>query len=159
MHDKAQAIADLRAVFNRWKDLLSRLQEPELVAPLADGPLSVKDVVAHLRAWQQVSIIRLEAAQFGREPAYPAWTGGDPDDEPATDSHNRQIYEEYRDRPWTEVHRAWREGFLRFLALAEAIPAADLADRAKYPWLNGHALIDVLRGSYEHHREHLEELV
>ena len=157
MEHNARELTDLRRIFNQWKALLARLREPELVAPLADG-LSVKDVVAHLRAWQQVSIARLEAAQLGREPVYPAWTGGDPDDEPVTDIHNRQIYEDYRDWSWSEVHRAWRDGFLRLLALAEAIPAADMSDRAKYPWLNGYALIDVLLGTDGHHREHLEEL-
>lgn len=158
MDDKGSALADLRRVYDEWKRLAGRLREPELTAALSGG-LSVKDVVAHLAAWQAVSIARLEAAQWGREPEYPAWTGGDPDDEAMTEPQNARIHEMNRARPWPEVHRAWRDGFLRFMALAEAIPAADLTARDKYPWLNGRALIDVLRGSYEHHREHLEDLV
>jgi hypothetical protein len=161
MDDKTRALADLRTVYNQWKELTTRLREPELVAPVA-GDLSVKDMVAHLRGWQMVSIARLEAAQTGREPVLPGWlAGGDPDTESdaETDAHNERIFEMHRAQSWAEVNRAWRDGFLRLLALAEAIPAADLADRAKYPWLNGHALIDVLHGTWDHHREHLEELV
>ena len=158
MDDKARALAASRDIFNQWKNLLGSLREPELTAPLHGG-LSVKDVVAHLRAWQMVTIARLEAAQLGREPVYPDWTGGDPDDEPATDRMNRQIYDAWRGRPWEEVFRAWRDGWLRVLALAEAIPAGDLTDPARYPWLDGYALIDVLWGIDEHHREHLAELI
>lgn len=160
MDDKARALAASREAFNQWKNLLGSLREPELIAPLPGG-LSVKDVVAHLRAWQLVTIARLEAAQFGREPVYPDWASGllSADDEPATDRMNRQIYETWRDRPWEEVFRAWRDGWLRVLALAEAVPAGDLTDPARYPWLNGHALIDVLWGTDEHHREHLAELI
>lgn len=158
MDDKTRALVALRAVFNQWKSLLAGLREPELTAPLPGG-LSVKDVAAHLRAWQLVTIARLEAAQSGRAPVYPAWASGDPDDEPATDRMNREIYDVWRARPWEEVFRAWRDGWLRVLALAEAVPADALTDPARYPWLNGHALIDVLWGCEGHHREHLEELV
>lgn len=158
MDEKASALADLRRMYDHWKGLATRLREPELTAELPGG-MSVKDMMAHLAAWQAVSIARLEAAQWGREPEYPAWTDGDPDDEARTEVHNARIYEANRARPWPEVHRAWREGYLRFMALAEATPAADLTDRGKYPWLNGFALIDVVRGSEDHHREHLEGLV
>ena len=161
MDDKATTLAALRDIFDQWKDLTGRLREPETAAPL-DGGLSVKDIVAHLRAWQQVSIARLEAAQLGREPVLPGWlAGGDPDtdDDDETDAHNEHIHKQYRTQSWAEVYRAWRDGFLRLLALAEAIPAADLAAPARYPWLNGHALIEVLRGTLAHHREHLDELM
>jgi hypothetical protein len=158
MDDKERALADLRAIYEQWKAFVARLREPELIEPLPGG-LSVKDVLAHLRAWQQVSIARLEAAQFGREPVMPGWPVGDPDEESQTDENNARIYATYRTQSWAEVYRAWRDGFLRLLALAETLPAADLLDRAKFPWLNGYAPIDVLRGSYEHHCEHMEDLI
>lgn len=157
MDEKARALADLRDIFDRWKALTMRLREPELVAPLHGG-LSVKDIIAHLRAWQTVSIARLEAGQRGGAPLYPPWAGSDPDAEAARTDQNARIQEMYRNQPWAAVWREWRAGFLRFMALAEAIPAADLADATRYPWLDGYTLLDVLRGSYEHHREHLEEL-
>ena len=67
MDDKARALVALRDILNQWKSLLGSLREPELTAPLPGG-LSVKDEVAHLRAWQMVTVARLEAAQLGREP-------------------------------------------------------------------------------------------
>lgn len=160
MHDKESALVALRDIFDRWKDTTARLREMELTTPLADG-LSVRDVVGHLRGWQQVTLARLEAARLGSEPVMPGWlAGGDPDtdSDELTDAYNAHLLAAYRSRPWSEVYRLWRDGFLRLLAAAEAIPAADLTEPGRYPWLGGHALIDVLHGTLEHHREHLEEL-
>jgi hypothetical protein len=78
--------------------------------------------------------------------------------EELTDPHNARIYAIYHDRPWASVYHAWREGFQRFLALAEAIPEEDLLATGRYPWLEGYALIAVLEGSYEHHEEHMKGL-
>jgi hypothetical protein len=159
MDDKTRALSALRAIFDGWKELTGRLLEPEATVALADG-LSVKEVVGHLYAWQLLSIARLEAARAGGEPALPDWVaGGDPDSEADLEAYNARIRAQYGRRPWDETRRAWRDGFLRLLALAEAIPAEDLTDRGRYPWLNGYAPIDVLWGTHGHHQEHLEGLV
>jgi hypothetical protein len=116
-------------------------------------------VIAHLRAWQQRSIARLEAALHSREPDYPAWPERfDPEEEGQPHDLNAWLYEQSRDKPWPTVYNEWRSGFLRFLALAESISEQDLLQAGKYPWLEGYALFDVLQGSYEHHQEHAEYL-
>jgi len=56
------------------------------------------------------------------------------------------------------VQRNWREGFLHFVELGEAVPEQELFDAQKYAWLEGYALSDVLQGSLEHHQEHHEIL-
>jgi hypothetical protein len=148
----------LNDVSRRWEELLASLSEDQIDAPQPDG-LSIKDVVAHLRAWQVVSITRLEAAQSGGEPMYPDWFAGlDPDVEEHTDVFNARIYDAHHRQPWSRVYTDWRDGFRRFLELAESIPEEELLAAGRYPWLSGYALSDVLEGSYEHHVEHLEEL-
>ncbi len=124
---------------------------------------SVKDDLAHLWAWQQRSIARMDAARNNRPPEYPAWpaAAGDPDsDDHSPDAINNWIFETNRDRPWPEVLSAWRNGFLRFITQAEATPEKDLMVKAKYAWLPGYALADVLTGSLEHHhQDHLLPLL
>ena len=161
MNDKEQAITALREEFNRWEELIASLSEERINAPLLSSGQSIKDVIAHLRAWQQVSSARLEAALHGGEPELPEWlAGSDPDSEDELDGYNNRIYQTYREKPWSGVHQAWREGFLQFLELAEAIPEEDLLEVGKYPWLKEYPLIAVLQGSYEHHHiEHLEPLL
>ncbi len=124
------------------------------------GDWSIKDNMAHLRAWQQRSIARIEAARLNRAPEFPRWLpDSDPDAPDNTGKANDWIYQANRDRSWTEINLEWREGFLGFLALAEDISERDLLDSSKYPWLEGHPLADVLLASYDHHQEHLDKVL
>ena len=160
MSDKAQILTMLREEFNRWEELLTGISEAQITAANLMANLSIKDIVAHLTAWQQISVARMEAARQHREPEFPKWPPElGPIFEDDVDQINAWIYETYHEQPWSAVHREWRERFLHFLALGEAISEKDLVEVGKYPWLKEHPLAAVLLGSYEHHAEHLEPLL
>jgi hypothetical protein len=160
MSMKSHLLAALREEFDRWEELLGGMTEAQITVPNPTRGWSVKDDLAHLWAWQQRSIARLEAARLGGEPVFPSWPATvDPDTEDATDTINTWIYETNREAPWATVHQRWRDGYLRFLEGAEAVAERDLLDASRYPWLEGHALAAVLLGSYDHHQEHLETLL
>lgn len=160
MTGKTEILTMLREEFNRWQALLAELSEEQIIARQLPADLSIKDVMAHLWAWQQRSIARMEAALHDREPRFPAWPAElDPHSEDDLDELNAWIRETYGERPWSRVHRDWREGYLRFLELGEAIPEEDLLEPERYPWLRGEPLSLVLVSSYEHHHdEHREPL-
>jgi hypothetical protein len=161
MNNKKQILTLLKEEFHRWQEVLAGLSEEQITAPHLPAHLSIKDVMAHLWAWQQRSIARLEAALFNREPDFPRWPAGlDPDSEDDLDQINAWIYETHRDQPWSSVYQAWRDGFLRFLELGEAMPEEDLLQPGRYSWLADHPLSLILVSSYEHHHEeHLEPLL
>jgi len=159
--DKKQLLTMLKNEFTLWEELLASLSEKQIIAPKLPSDLSIKDVIAHLWLWQQRSIERLEAALQNREPAFPGWPEGlDPESEDDVDRVNAWIHATCQDKPWPSVYRDWREGFLQFMELAEAIPEKDLLEAGKYPWMEGGALALVLWGAYDHHHEeHLEPLL
>ncbi len=160
MNMKQHILAALNEEFNRWEELLAGMNEEQITTSLLPSELPIKDVIAHMMAWQQRSIARLEAALLDREPEFPNWPAElDPEAEENTDPVNAWIYESYRDQPWSSVYQDWRAGFQRFLEAAEGISERDLLDAGKYPWLKGHPLCLVLLGSYDHHQEHLEKLL
>jgi hypothetical protein len=158
--DKNELVASLRSVYDRWEKLLTGMSEEEITAPRFTGEWSVKDVVAHLMAWQQISIARLDAALRSSEPEFPAWLQGtDPYvAEGHTEVFNARIRSIYQGRPWSMVHQMWSEGFLRLIQLAEEIPQETMFTAGRYPWLKGDPLSAVLLGSCEHHQEHLDSL-
>jgi hypothetical protein len=159
MNMKLHILAALSEVFTRWEELLASLNEAQITAPLLPSHLSVKDSIAHLWAWQQRSIARVEGALSDREPEFPKWFPEiDPDSEGNTDPTNAWIFETYRYQPWSQVHQNWKGGFRRFLESAQAITERDLLDSGRYPWLRGYPLANVLLASYDHHQEHLEKL-
>jgi hypothetical protein len=159
MSDKQQLVTTLRDEFNRWEALLAGLSEEQITAPQLPDNWSIKDVIAHLRSWQQRSIARLEAAQLDRAPEYPRWPAEfDPEAEGQPHDLNAWLYAKDRDRPWSSVYQNWRSGFLRFLELADAIPEKDLLDATRYAWMEGQPLAGSLQASYEHHDEHYDYL-
>ena len=126
--DRSPVIDRHREEFEEWETLLSGLGEKQFHIPLAPSTFSIKDTLAHLRAWQQVSIARLEAARLNIEPAYPEWSEGlDPDTQEA-DLLNARIYQANSQKPWSQVHQEWSDGFVKFLELAGQIPDEDIAD-------------------------------
>lgn len=160
MYMKNHILAALREEFTHWEEVLASMSEEQIVVPWKPSDLSIKDEIAHLWAWQQRSIARMEAALHNRQPELPQWLPMvDPDDEDKTDQTNDWIYETYREQPWPAVYQEWRAGFLRLLALGEALPEPVLLDSSQFSWLQGHALAFVLIASYDHHQEHLEKLL
>lgn len=159
MNMKEHLLAALREEFNRWEELLASMSEEQITAPRLADHRSIKDVVAHTWAWQQRSIARVDAAVSGREPEFPKWlVDVDSDSEDSPDRTNEWIYQTYRELPWSTVHENWRNGFLRFLELGQAISEEDLMEK-EYPWLKGYALYMILVSSYAHHHiEHFEPL-
>lgn len=159
MNMKSHILAALREQLEAWEATLARLGEAAIVARAGQADWSIKDELAHLWAWQQRTLARVEAARLDREPEFPAWPF-DPNDESeeGTERINTWIHETNRDLPWSSVHQNWRDCFLRVLDAAERITERDLLDSGRYAWLNGHAIAVFLLATYDHHQEHFDKL-
>ncbi|MEZ4657837.1 MAG: DinB family protein [Caldilineaceae bacterium] len=167
MYMKTHILAALREEFDHWERVLANLSEAQITAVPQPGEMSIKDEIAHLWAWQQRSIARMEAGVDNTEPQMPPWwpdatvTRADAavDHEEINDRINAQIYELYRDHTWAEVYAQWRAAFHHFLNVSEQVPEPALLDASRFAWLSGYSLADVLLGSYDHHQEHLDGLM
>ena len=73
MSEKQRVLTALREEFKRWEELLASLSEAQITAPEFADDWSIKDVVAHLRAWQQRSV---GVPKVGREPIRFCWWQG-----------------------------------------------------------------------------------
>jgi hypothetical protein len=159
MNMKEHILMAMREQFDQWEELLGQLSEPQLTTPQLAASRSIKDVIAHVWSWLQVSIARMEAGVLDKQPEFPpAPPQFDLDTENDTDGINAWFFETYRNQPWPAVYHTWREGYLRFLELGEKVSERELLDSSRYPWLRGYSLGSVLIASYAHHQEHLDEV-
>ena len=149
------ALADQCAA---WETLLASLSEEQITAPQSPSQWSLKDIMAHLWAWQQRSIARVTAALNGQAPIFPQWL---PESSGDADAHveeaNASIYATCHAWSWERVHHEWQTGFARFLMLAAQVSEPDFLDGGRYPWLHGRPLAFILLASYDHHQEHLDK--
>lgn len=160
MNMKDHILSALREQFENWEALLAAIREDEIIASRFDFDWSIKDVVAHLWAWQQISIARVEADVLHREPEYPKWIVNNVEKwEENADRVNAVTFETQHNKLWSEIYQNWKDGFLQLLEVGNKISERDLLDGDRYPWLNGYSLAFILVASYEHHQEHFEKLV
>lgn len=160
MNMKNHIIAALREQFERWEELLASMSEEQITRLHTLADWSTKHVIAHLWAWQQISVARMEAAREDREPQFPEWVAGlHPNWEENANQTNAWVYENYYEKPWSEIYQNWREGFRQLLEVSEEIREIDLLDSGRYAWLEGYPLADILLATYDHHQEHLEKLI
>jgi len=156
---KGHILAALREQFDSWEELLASLSEEQITTPHFDFDWSIKDVVAHLWTWQQISIARMEAGLRDHGPDFPEWIVESIENwEEDADRVNALTFERNHNKLWSEIHQNWRNGFLRFLELGGKISERDLLDGDRYSWLKGYSLAFILVASYDHHQEHIEKL-
>jgi hypothetical protein len=160
MNMKDHILSALREQFNQLEELLASLSEEQITTPNFDDNWSIKDVVNHLWGWQQISVARMNAGVFNREPEFPNWLTSFPGnwDENASQT-NAWIYKNFHNQSWAEANKNWKEGFLQLLDLGEKVSERYLLDGDRYLWLKGYSLAFILVASYEHHQEHLEKLI
>jgi len=159
MNDKGQLIQMLTEEFDRWEKLLTSISTEQITAPNRIANMSIKDIIAHLTAWQQVTVARLEAARKNRTPEYPGWPPELDINADDVDKINAWIYTTYQERPWSSILKEWQERYLHVLILAQVSSEKNLMSAGKYAWLKEYPLSAVLLGTYEHHEEHREALL
>jgi len=133
---KAQLLSDLRDEQSRWEDLLREIGEENMTQPDVAGGWSIKDIVAHLTGWRRRTVGRFQAALRHEPPPAPYW----PAHLQTDDEINAWIYAANRDRPLADVLRDSRAVFDQLAEALDAFPEADLADPARFPWMEGEPL-------------------
>ncbi len=118
-------------------------------------PSATAWVYTHLWAWQTISIARIAAGSEGQLPVYPTWPTDNPDNHTQVDI-NAWIERTHGGVDAQTAIARWDMGFRQLLSMLVKIPAEWYLDPARCPWLDGYVLLDVIKGTTEHHREHAE---
>jgi len=114
----------------RWEELLARVPAKRIAEPGVEGKRSVKDIVAHIAAWERHAAGRLRAIAHGTtpEPLPPpgmSWREYE-------HAFNARVDEAWRDRSWEEVHAEAAAAYVEFLLAGETLPE-NVLFRAEQP--------------------------
>ncbi|HEV2580089.1 MAG TPA: ClbS/DfsB family four-helix bundle protein [Ktedonobacteraceae bacterium] len=152
--NKPELLASMESSFNEMEQALSPLSETQWTTPGANGDWSVKDIVAHLTAWQHVMLRRLHAAARHETPARELQT-----EEKDIDDMNQRFYVENRDRPTPVVYDDFRASYHDIVAQIQSLPDADLFEVGRFDWTQESALWQYVAGdTFEHYDEHLPSI-
>ena len=133
----------------RLEGVIDALSYEQMQANGVVGEWSVKDILAHLSAWEGFFLCWYETGLCGELPEIPAPGFGWEE----IDALNRHVYEEAHDRPLEEVLEDFRESYKRTLAAIELIPEDEMFKPGLYAWLGEGALAGyILANTAKHYR-------
>jgi hypothetical protein len=140
---KAQLLQDIHTERRRLEKTLATLDAAELVREGVVGTWSVKDVLAHLVAWEKLFLAWYQAGVQGSAPAtLPVGMG-----KRAIDALNLEIYTQNQGRSLEAILEEFRASYRQILAVIEGIPESDMFGRGRFNWTGELALVDYIAGN------------
>jgi hypothetical protein len=156
---KVDLLLEMRKAHNEMLAYLETLAPEQRTAPVLDDGWSVKDSLAHIAAWErmtvgwlQESLRGLAVKRYTPEFVEPETTG---EGNPVMDALNQHLFEQNRERSWDEVLTDFEAAHRNLYALVERMTDNDIFNPARFAWRRGSPALDLLAGnSFDHYREH-----
>src|SRR6185436_20487176 len=150
---KAEMLGLIQAEWTRFSDLLAGLSDAQKADPCLPGNWTVKDLLAHLAAWERELGTWIEAANAGLDPGVPQFT------EKYIDNFNAQVYEENHARSYADVYADFLRTHDDFLIPQFRALPDDLADPGWSVWRDRNPPWLLVAGNtYAHFQEHAETI-
>lgn len=141
---RGEAVAAINRERAAWDALLAEVGEDRMLEPGPMGEGTFKDLVAHLTAWRERTLQRLEAAAHGQpEPPAP-WPAEFNDDDDDVDKINAWFQERSEEKLLGEVLDESRESYARLAEVVQQLPDEALSDGAYFAWMDGQPLGDAI---------------
>ena len=148
---KADLLKDIKEQRRRLENSFKDLIDADMVKSEKPNEWSVKDILAHVTAWEKNFLKWYETGLRGEKQVMPEW--GKPG---IIDAINQQIYEINKNRTLGEVLTEFGTSYEIILKTVEEIPEDDMFVPARYDWLGKNTLADYIIGNTsEHYAEHL----
>lgn len=154
--NKPEFIAKLRQEHAAWEALLAEAGATRMALPGAVGFWCLKDVVAHVSAYEQWLVDLFAAVKRGALPA-PSILN-DPD----LDKRNAVVYEANKAKPVDAVLAESHEVFAKLVAALEELPPEQFINEKATAWFiepfwkEAMPLWEAVQGdSYGHYHEHI----
>ncbi|MBN1643006.1 MAG: ClbS/DfsB family four-helix bundle protein [Anaerolineae bacterium] len=144
---RSRLLDQVRSGRAQFGALLDELDRAHMGTPGVQGAWSVKDIVAHVTAWEERMVAWLGQAAHG-ELDLPDWRG--------VDDMNEQTYQERKDWPLDEVMATFAQVGAQAIAAIEATPEPDLFAPGRFAGLGDGALWRlVAANTFEHYPAHI----
>ena len=160
---KTELLERMREGRQQWDALIAQVPDSARTEPALPGGQSVKDLIAHIAAYENWTAAQIRAANEGRAPTNRELYGTEemPDDPEGwdLDRQNAAIYARYQEMPLAEVMIFSSQAFAELVAAVEAVPDEDVARTDAQTWTGGMTLLEIIPGQcYAHYQQHADEL-
>jgi hypothetical protein len=149
---KTELLKSIREERQRLEKSLQGLTDADMVRTTKPSEWSVKDILAHVSAWEQYFLERYQTGLRGEKQVMPEWS------KPGViDAINKEFYEGNFNRKLSDVKKKFRASHKTILKTVEKIPEEDMFTLAKYDWTGKNTLADyIIVNTSEHYPAHLK---
>lgn len=158
--NKTQVLDAMRAAHAEMQRYLAALTPEQRIAPALDDGWSVKDSLAHLSAWENMTIGWLEASLRGKEVKRytPEFVESDGDEGiTVLNALNNHLFEQNKNRDWEEVLAEFNAAHENLDRVVERMSENDIFNPARFAWRRGSPALDMIaNNTYTHYAEHME---
>jgi hypothetical protein len=144
---KDQLLKDILTERRRLEKNLSVLSAEDMIQPGVTGTWSIKDILAHLVAWEKLFLdwysTGLEGCSTATTPVGMCQS--------AMDALNQQIYDRNQWRSLNDVLAEFHTSFQQIVTMIEAIPEEDMFVHGRFKWTGKLTLADYIAGNTCNH--------
>ena len=160
---KPELLDRMRTGREEWDALIAQLPERTMTEPVLASGWSVKDLIAHVAAYENWTAAQIRAATEDRAPTDMELYGVEempPDPEGwDLDRQNAAIYAQYKDMPLAEVMAFSGQAFGDLVSAVEAVSDEDIARAGAQSWTGDATLLEIVPGQcYGHYEQHVDEI-
>ena len=152
---KDELLKCIRITHKRLETTLAKVPSDSMLLAGVEGEWSVKDLLAHIAAWERRMVVWLEQAREGHEVSMlpPGMTWDD------LDSWNAQTYREHADDPLDAVLQESEAAFQAAFQTVSDTGTYELMYPGRFEWRKGSPLWKMVAANmYWHYDEHRETI-
>ena len=151
--DRTELVSQVRAGRAELEAAMAHFDRHDLNAPLLPNGWSIKDVIAHLGAWERRMVTLFDILRSGDAPQDTVQGDG-------VDQFNARAHEESQLLPLGIVQINELEAYQALVHIAETAPEEDLFDPQRFAWTEGDPFYRfILVNTSEHYADHIPDLV
>ena len=147
---KIKLLINIRAEHDLLEESLACLTPEQMLLPGVDGEWSVKDVLAHISAWERRMLSWIDSHLRGESPDVPLpWD---------VERMNAEAYAQVKDKPLAEVLEEFHQSYRDALALAKSLSEEQLKTIYTNTWPMAPLWLGVAANTNWHYKEHRESI-
>lgn len=157
--NKREFLAVLQSERADFERVLNGVEPDRMKIPGVSGDYSIKDILAHLEAYDRALVVWLENARAGQVYVDPVLDG------PDLDARNAVVYAAHRDKSAAEITASFRQTLDELESAIKALTEEELLNADLTAWFvvprwqtKRELYRCIANDSYEHHRQHLPDI-
>lgn len=117
----------------------------------AESGWRLKDIIAHLTAWELEVTTSIRAYNEGKEYTIADFT--------SDDAYNAVIFQRYHETPFAQTEADWGAVRAGLISAMRAIPAGRFDGQIMCPWKLYSAIDGIVRDMVNHEADHLKDIL